>query len=59
MRQLHLFLLIKHALLSIALICLSIPAYAHVDLLTYGWQKVDGIDIFYREGGAHDAPTLV
>ena len=27
--------------------------------LTYGWQPVDGINIFYREGGPKDAPTLV
>jgi pimeloyl-ACP methyl ester carboxylesterase len=52
-------MLIRRALLSIALLCLSIPVYAHVSSLTYGWQKVDGIDIFYREGGPHDAPTLV
>ena len=27
--------------------------------LTYGWQSVDGINVFYREGGPADAPTLV
>jgi len=27
--------------------------------LTYGWQKVDGINLFYREGGPANAPTLV
>jgi pimeloyl-ACP methyl ester carboxylesterase len=27
--------------------------------LHYGWQKVDGINLFYREGGPVDAPTLV
>jgi pimeloyl-ACP methyl ester carboxylesterase len=27
--------------------------------MSYGWQKVDGMNIFYREGGAKDAPTLV
>ena len=27
--------------------------------LHYGWQLVDGINLFYREGGPTDAPTLV
>jgi pimeloyl-ACP methyl ester carboxylesterase len=27
--------------------------------LTYGWQNVDGINIFFREGGSPAAPTLV
>lgn len=27
--------------------------------LHYGWQSVDGIHIFYREGGPIEAPTLV
>jgi pimeloyl-ACP methyl ester carboxylesterase len=27
--------------------------------LTYGWQNVDGINIFFREGGPPSAPTLV
>jgi pimeloyl-ACP methyl ester carboxylesterase len=27
--------------------------------LHYGWQSVDGIHLFYREGGPEDAPTLV
>jgi pimeloyl-ACP methyl ester carboxylesterase len=27
--------------------------------LTYGWQKVDGINIFFREGGPPSGPTLV
>jgi pimeloyl-ACP methyl ester carboxylesterase len=52
-------LLIKRALLWIVLAWLSIPAYAQVGSLTYGWQKVDGINLFYREGGPRDAPTLV
>ncbi len=41
------------ALLAMA----SVPVRATA--LTYGWQKVDGLNIFYREGGAPDAPTLV
>ncbi|WP_158749393.1 alpha/beta fold hydrolase [Acidobacterium sp. S8] len=27
--------------------------------LHYGWQSVDGINLFYREGGPVEAPTLV
>jgi pimeloyl-ACP methyl ester carboxylesterase len=27
--------------------------------LHYGWQSVDGINLFYREGGPANAPTLV
>jgi len=27
--------------------------------LTTGWEKVAGVDIFYREGGAPSAPTIV
>jgi pimeloyl-ACP methyl ester carboxylesterase len=27
--------------------------------LHYRWQTVDGINIFYREGGSSDAPTIV
>src|SRR5438445_4014624 len=50
---------IKAVLLSIVLACLSIPAYTRASVLTYGWQKVDGINLFYREGGSGDAPTLV
>ena len=59
MRRSHLFLHIERALLSIVLVCLSIPVHAHANSLTYGWQQVDGINLFYREGGPHDAPTLV
>lgn len=32
---------------------------AQAEPLSYGWQKVDGLHLFYREGGARDAPTLV
>lgn len=27
--------------------------------LHYGWQSVDGLSLFYREGGPVEAPTLV
>lgn len=32
---------------------------ARAEAVHYGWQKVDGLDIFYREGGATTAPTIV
>jgi pimeloyl-ACP methyl ester carboxylesterase len=53
------FLLILRALLSVVLACLSIPTNAHESSLAYGWQNVDGIKLFYREGGPRDARTLV
>jgi pimeloyl-ACP methyl ester carboxylesterase len=34
-------------------------ADASADSLVYRWEKVDGLNIFYREGGPQDAPTLV
>lgn len=44
--------------LSLALLAtMGLPARATA--LSYGWQKVDGLNIFYREGGAPEAPTLV
>jgi len=51
--------LLERALLSLVLVCLSLCANAHVSSLSYGWQNVDGINLFYREGGPRDAPTLV
>ena len=35
------------------------PQTATADALRVGWQQVDGIDLFYREGGRPDAPTVV
>ncbi|MBA3832857.1 MAG: alpha/beta hydrolase [Chthoniobacterales bacterium] len=32
---------------------------ARGEALSYGWQNVDGINLFYREGGPSMAPTLV
>ncbi|MBA3832211.1 MAG: alpha/beta fold hydrolase [Chthoniobacterales bacterium] len=32
---------------------------ARADALKYGWQKVDGINLFYREGGPSTAPAIV
>lgn len=43
--------------LVIALSVLCSPARAAAIL--YGWQRVDGLNIFYREGGAPGAPTIV
>src|SRR5262244_625159 len=30
---------------------LLVSVGAHAESLTYGWQAVDGINLFYREGG--------
>ncbi len=32
---------------------------ARAEAVHYGWQKIDGLNIFYREGGAPAAPTIV
>src|SRR5271170_6077495 len=50
---------IKRVLLPMMLVGLLIPANARASLLIYGWQNVEGINLFYREGGPRDAPTLV
>ena len=36
-----------------------LPSPVSAERLQYGWQKVDGINIFYREGGRTDGPALV
>ena len=45
------------AILIAALGAAGSPSLANP--LQVGWQQVDGIDLFYREGGRSDAPTLV
>ena len=35
------------------------PTQPTLTALHYGWQSVDGIHLFYREGGPIEAPTLV
>jgi pimeloyl-ACP methyl ester carboxylesterase len=37
----------------------AVGAPASADALRVGWQNVDGIELFYREGGARDAPAIV
>lgn len=32
---------------------------ASADALRVGWHEVDGVDLFYREGGRRDDPTIV
>jgi len=44
--------------LALALGLHGVPA-AKAEALSYGWQKVDGVNLFYREGGPRDAPTIV
>src|SRR5579863_1911500 len=41
------------------LVAASLAPAARAEALHYGWQKVDGLNIFYREGGGPAAPTLV
>lgn len=48
-----------YAALLLTLAMLGFLATAHAEALHYGWQKVDGLNIFYREGGDPGAPTLV
>lgn len=44
------------AYLAFALGYVQIAGAAH---LSYGWQAVDGINLFFREGGPATAPTVV
>ena len=41
------------------LAALLVAGPARAAHLHYGWQTVDGVSLFYREGGPADAPTLV
>jgi pimeloyl-ACP methyl ester carboxylesterase len=43
------------SLAALLLFASPVPA----DALRNGWQKVSGIDIFYREGGTVSSPTIV
>src|SRR5689334_11278811 len=45
--------------LLVTLVGVALNVRAGTDRLTYGFQSVDGIELFYREGGPRDAPTLV
>lgn len=45
-------------LLALAALLLA-PLPARAAHLHYGWQQVDGLHIFFREGGRRDAPTVV
>jgi pimeloyl-ACP methyl ester carboxylesterase len=38
---------------------LAFTAQAGAESLHVGWQTVDGIELFYREGGPSDAPAIV
>jgi pimeloyl-ACP methyl ester carboxylesterase len=44
------------AFVALALGYVRIAGAAH---LSYGWQAVDGINLFFREGGPSTAPTVV
>lgn len=47
----------KAAVLTLALTMAAGTATA--EHLRYGWQKADGLDLFYREGGRVGAPVVV
>jgi len=49
----------SHSTLSILFACFALVTSTHATPSTYGWQNVDGINLFYRESGPRDAPTLV
>jgi pimeloyl-ACP methyl ester carboxylesterase len=52
--------LLASALITLALLGVSLPAVVVAAApLVYGWEKVDGLNIFFREGGDSKAPTLV
>lgn len=48
-----------YAALFLALASPGFPITAQAEALHYGWQLVDGLHIFYREGGNPAAPTVV
>ncbi|HEY1891259.1 MAG TPA: alpha/beta hydrolase [Steroidobacteraceae bacterium] len=51
---------LRFHLLAILAAALTVPCSpARAAAIRYGWQKVDGLEIFYREGGAPAAPTIV
>jgi pimeloyl-ACP methyl ester carboxylesterase len=47
------------ALVAWILCGLTTTAMPRAEPLTLGWQNVHGINLFYREGGPRDAPTIV
>lgn len=49
----------RRLLISVLFVVLFGGHAAYAAHLTYGWQNVDGINIFFREGGPPSAPTLV
>lgn len=46
-------------IVAIAAMLIAAGGNACAEHLHYGWQNVDGISLFYREGGRTDAPTIV
>lgn len=48
-----------HLIITAAIAMLTPWSVARAEAVHYGWQKVDGLEIFYREGGASQAPTIV
>jgi pimeloyl-ACP methyl ester carboxylesterase len=50
---------IRVYLMCLCILAATVAPQVRAADLHHGWQKVDGLNIFYREGGASDAPTLV
>ena len=52
---------LRRRILGAAAVLLGVLFAGQADAahLRYGWQNVDGVNLFYREGGPADAPTLV
>jgi pimeloyl-ACP methyl ester carboxylesterase len=47
-------------LLGLTLVLFTVAGLrANAEALHVGWQEVDGIELFYREGGAYGAPAVV
>jgi pimeloyl-ACP methyl ester carboxylesterase len=49
----------KRAMRLLAALCIVMAVPADAKHLSYGWQKVDDLRLFFREGGPTTAPTIV
>ncbi len=49
----------RRAIRLLAALCVAMALPANAGHLSYGWQKVDDLRLFFREGGPSTAPTIV
>jgi pimeloyl-ACP methyl ester carboxylesterase/nicotinamidase-related amidase len=56
-RMLHARL--KTSLLLLLFVLCGIASIARAATLRHGWQEIDGVHLFYREGGDPNAPAIV